>query len=250
MTILNTPQYGVNKNKNLPMTSDRTSRQPSTPYSHGDKHHQRQSFRMNSDNTLTTADQSAAAEIEKMVSEGRQKDITGFFSTWSNIPNRLGDWEIRVNTRRQDNEPVSRTVVALPLTVRARSAFEKGCLKTLENAGFTEEDAMRYYRSAWKKKYVWVDSVISAVKEMVDAFQNVSVLENYELSGDPRRLASTVSVPKNPYLTSHAHFLVAVDMSKCIIKLRVPECSKTDEASSEPDHEVNNSAAPVTVFIS
>lgn len=188
------------------------------------------------DTTQSSADKTAAAEIDKMVQEGRQKDITAFFGSWTQVPSRIGDWEIRVNVRRQDNVPVSRTVVALPLTVRARGIFQQGCLATLKNAGFTPKDADRYYKHAWKKKYVWVDSVISAVKEMIDAFQNVSVLDSYEIAGDPRRLAATVMVPRNPYLTSHAHFLVAVDMARCIVKVRQDGEDADLEATDDMPH--------------
>jgi hypothetical protein len=183
-----------------------------------------------------SAEQAAAAEIELMVSEGRQKDITQFFDKWKEVPKRVGDWDIRVNIRRIDNEPVSRTVVALPLTVRARTIFEKGCLATLKKAGYSDEDAARYYKAAWKKKYVWVDSVISAIKEMIDSFQNDLVLSSYEAAGDPRRLASNTGVPRNPYLVSHAHFLVAVEMAKCIINSRqAGEEVKAPKDKSQPN---------------
>lgn len=165
--------------------------------------------------------------IEKMVAEGRQGDLARFFSQWDNPPSRMGEWEIRVNVRSQDNTEVSRTVVALPLTVRARSVFEKGCIATLRAAGYTEAEAGWYYKAAWKKKYIWIDAVISATKDMIDAYQTTMPLDNYEKSGDPRRLAASVSVPKNPYLTSHAHFLVAVEMAKYIVKARIRAAQQT-----------------------
>jgi hypothetical protein len=161
-----------------------------------------------------------ALEIEKMVREGRQNDITAFFDKWRDIPSRIGDWNLKVNVRRVDNVVVGRTIVALPLTVRTRAIFEQGRLTVLKAAGYTSEEAARYYKAAWKKQYVWVDTVIAAVKEMIDAFQNERVLTSYELAGDPRRLAANTGVPRNPYLVSHAHFLVAVEMAKCIIKAR------------------------------
>lgn len=171
--------------------------------------------------TIQNAIDPTALEIEQMVREGRQKDITAFFDKWKEVPSRIGDWDIRVNVRRVDNVAVGRTVVALPLSVRARGIFEQGCLATLKKAGYSDEDAARYYKAAWKKKYVWVDTVISAVKEMIDAFQNELVLTSYEAAGDPRRLAANTGVPRNPYLVSHAHFLVAVEMAKCVIKARL-----------------------------
>lgn len=158
--------------------------------------------------------------LEAMVGEGRQKDLATFFGNWRNPPPRMGEWEIRVNVRSQDGDEISRTVVALPLTVRARGIFESGCIAVLRKNGYTEDEAAWYYKSAWKKKYVWVDTVITATKEMIDAYQTVVPLENFEVNGDPRRLASMLGIPKNPYLTSHAHFLVAVSMAKAIIKYR------------------------------
>lgn len=173
-----------------------------------------------SDGPISPKEQQGILDVEKMVLEGRQRDLAEYFDNWVKIPNRLGEWNLRINVRTQDHVAVSRTIVALPLTVRTREIFEIGCLKTLENAGFSELDAKRYFKNAWKKKFVWVDGVISATLEMIEAFQNTSVLDSYEQSGDPRRLAATVTVPKNPYTISHTHFLVAVNMAKCVISVR------------------------------
>jgi hypothetical protein len=178
-----------------------------------------------------TGEEGMIKKIDEFVEQGRQNDLTMYFTGWENVPQRVGDWSLRVNIRRQDGVPVARTIVAIPLSVRSRRIFEKGCLEVLRAAGFSDEDAKRYYKAAWKKKYCWVDSVISATKEMIDAFQVTNVLESFEESGDPRRLAAQVSVPKNPYLTSHAHFLVAVDLAICIIKARQAE-ENTQQQSS------------------
>jgi hypothetical protein len=70
---------------------------------------------------------------------------------------------------------------------------------------------------------------------MIDSYQTTAPLESYEEAGDPRRLASTVSVPKNPYMTSHSHFLVAVDMAICIIKARQKAASGEFEAATSEE---------------
>lgn len=174
-------------------------------------------------------------KIDQLVGDGRQKDLTMIFDTWSPVPTRMGDWELRVNVRRQDNVAVSRTIVAIPHTVRARKIFERGCLTTLKNAGYTDQEAASYYKAAWKKKYVWIESVYLATHEMIHAFQNTSVLDSYEKAGDPRRLAQSAGVPKNPYLTSHDHFLVAVNMAKCIILAR--QAASEEKTSESPQQD-------------
>lgn len=230
MTYLNmTHRSGGNK-KNTPQTSEGQRHRPhSTAYSRGGNNHgHRQSMRVQHPTILSPLEDAAVKEIDRIVSEGRQKDLVNFFEGWSRVPNRLGEeWEIRVNERKRDDEVVGRMIVALPLTARARVVFEKGCIATLINAGFNEADALRYYKNAWKKKWVWVDSVIAATKEMIDAFQVTEPLKNYAEAGDPRRLAFEVSVPKNPYLTSHDHFLVAITMAKLIIEARQRESAET-----------------------
>lgn len=167
-----------------------------------------------------TTDQSVVATIDDLVIAGKQKEITVYFEKHDQVPARVGDWQLLVNIRRQDGSPTGRTVIAVPLSIRTRNIFKIGCLETLKAAGYSDEDAARYFSAAWRKKYVWVDAVISAVKEMIDAFQQDSVLVSYEMAGDPRRLANTMMVPKNPYQTSHAHFLVAVEMARLIIRNR------------------------------
>lgn len=236
MTYLNmTHRFGGNK-KNTPQSHEGQRHRPHTAtYSRGGNNHtaHRPPMRPHPMPSVSPADEAAVAEIERIVAEGRQKDLVQFFHGWSRVPHRLGEWELRVNIRKQDEKEVGRTIVAIPLSVRTREIFEQGCLTTLAAAGFNEEDAKRYYKSAWKMKYVWVDSVIAAVKEMIDAYQKTEPLENYEQAGDPRRLASTVSVPKNPYLTSHAHFLVAVEMAKRIIVARQKAATgETPEAAT------------------
>lgn len=224
MTYLNMAHRFGGKKNNTPQTPEGQARHRphSATFSRGSTHTtaHRPAVRPHPVAPVTTADEAAVAEIERIVGEGRQKDLTDFFHGWSRVPHRLGEWELRVNVRKQDDKEVGRTIVALPLTVRARGVFEQGCLATLANAGYSDDDAKRYYKAAWKKKYVWVDTVIAATKEMIDAYQTTAPLINYEEAGDPRRLASTVSVPKNPYTTSHAHFLVAVEMAKSIIVAR------------------------------
>lgn len=223
MTYLNMAhRFGGNK-KNSPQSSEgQRPRTHTASFSRGSNNHpaQRPAHRPAVAPLASPADEAAVTEIERIVSEGRQKDLVQFFHGWSRVPHRLGEWDLRVNIRKQDEKEVGRTIVAIPLSVRTRAIFEKGCLATLKAAGYSDEDAKRYYKAAWKKKYVWVDSVIIATKDMIDAYQTTAPLESYEEAGDPRRLASTVSVPKNPYLTSHAHFLVAVDMAICIIEAR------------------------------
>lgn len=222
MPYLNLERFsGTKKNKTSPV--DRPVDNPQVhpqPYSRGGAVHRRASHRTGEEEQMATKEQQGIIDVEKMVLEGRQRDLAEYFDNWSRIPARLGEWDLRINIRKQDNVAVSRTIVALPLTVRAREIFEQGCLATLVAAGFNEDDAKRYYKAAWKKKFVWVDGVISATKEMIDAFQNTSVLDQYEQAGDPRRLASTVKVPNNPYQTSHAHFLVAVTMARLVIQAR------------------------------
>ena len=214
------------KNNKTPQATDEGLRPRSTrqPHPRGHDHsgaQQRQgAARPSSRSVLSPAEIAAVDEIESMVADGRQKDLADYFDKWPEIPARLGEWELRVNIRRQDNKDVGRTIVAIPLTVRARHVFEQGCLKVLERAGFSEGDAKRYYKAAWQKKYVWVDTVISAANEMVAAFHNTSVLEQYQQSSDPRRLAALAGVPKNPYQTGHFHFGVAVEMAKAVIQAR------------------------------
>lgn len=221
MTYLKMNRPMSNKNRKPNNNEDTYPRIHAPASSRSEQPRLRGMTRLSHDTTVSSSPENAAVvEIEQMIAEGRQGDLVKFFENWREVPTRLGDWELRVNIRRQDNAPVSRTIVALPLTVRARAVFKKGNLAVLAKAGFSEEDAGFYFKRAWKKKYVWVDSVIAAAKEMIDAFQNTSVLESYEAAGDPRRIASTVKVPANPYLCSHAHFLVAVDMAKCVIKDR------------------------------
>lgn len=221
MTYLNMNRLVGNKNKK-PYTNneDNRPREHASAFRRDDQGRQRGMGRSHDTNVSSSPENATEIEIERMIAEGRQVDLVEFFEKWREVPKRIGEWDIRVNIRRLDNEPVSRTIVALPLTVRARGIFKKGCLVVLAKAGFSEEDAGFYFKRAWKKKYVWIDSVIAATKEMIDAFQNTSVLESYEAAGDPRRIASTVKVPANPYLCSHAQFLVAVDMAKCVIKDR------------------------------
>ncbi|BDD79483.1 hypothetical protein [Burkholderia phage FLC8] len=243
MTYLNMAhRFGGNKNKTPQSTEGQRHRPHTSTFSRGGNNHaaHRPAHRVAPAPLASAADEAAVAEIERIVSEGRQKDLVQFFHGWSRVPHRLGEWDLRVNIRKQDEKEVGRTIVAIPLSVRTRAIFEQGCLATLANAGYSVEDAKRYYKAAWKKKYVWVDSVIAATKEMIDAYQTTAPLESYEEAGDPRRLASTVSVPKNPYQTSHAHFLVAVDMAICIIKARQKAASgESLEAANSEDVSIN-----------
>lgn len=173
------------------------------------------------DNTdLTARQQDIINEVERLVASGHQKEITTFFNSWASIPSKMGEWQFRVNFRRVDNAIVGRTVVALPLSFRTRTIFEKGCKATLIEKGFTKEDADRYYKFAWKKQYVWVDTVVSAVSEMIAAFRTTDVPQSYLETGDPRRLADSVKVPKNPFLVSHTHFMVAAEMAILVIDAR------------------------------
>lgn len=228
MTFLHTiPSSRPSNNKSHSKANYASHSQQNT---RGVEGHRRRQPRFSVGVTDEQDDKALIAIVENYVEEGRQKDLTDYFAKYKQVPSRVGDWELRVNVRHQDNVPVSRTVVAIPLSVPAREIFRKGCMATLQKAGFDEESAKLYYAAAWRKKYVWVDSVIAAVKEMIDELKNVSVLESFEQAGDPRRLASTVSVPKNPYLTSHAHFLVAVEMAKAIIAARQNGTDESDNA--------------------
>jgi hypothetical protein len=243
MTYLNmTHRFGGNKNTKPQSPEGQRHRPHTAAYSRGGNTQSahRPAVRAHHVPLASAADEAAVSEIERIVREGRQKDLVVFFHGWNRVPHRLGEWELRVNIRKQDEKEVGRTIVAIPLSVRTRAVFEQGCLATLVNAGYTEDEAKRYYKAAWKKKYVWVDSVISATKEMIDAYQKTEPLENYELAGDPRRLASTVSVPKNPYLTSHAHFLVAVEMAKCIIVARNKAATGEDQEEAVTTEEVSS----------
>lgn len=169
---------------------------------------------------LNARQQAIIQEIERLVETGQQKEVTTFFDNWAEIPPRLGDWQFRVNYRRVDNAVVGRTVVALPLTRAARMIFEQGCMTTLARHGFPPEDAARYYKYAWKRQYVWVETVLGAVSEMIAAFRTTDVPRSYLETGDPRRLADAVSVPKNPFLVAHNHFIVAAEMAILVIDAR------------------------------
>ena len=169
---------------------------------------------------LTARQQDIVQEIERLVETGQQKEITAFFDSWAVPPNRIGDWQFRTNHRRVDSAIVGRTVIALPLTVRARAIFEKGCLTTLARHGFTPDDAARYYKYAWKRQYVWVETVLIAVSEMIAAFRTTDVPASYLETGDPRRLADAVRVPKNPFLVAHNHFIIAAEMAILVIDAR------------------------------
>lgn len=219
MTYLNMRRSGGNKKKNRQEVAGMVHQSHHQPYNRGGNNDRRVTPAASKE-PLSSADQVIVNEIDRLNIEGHRNDITQFFANWTEVPEVVGDWKLRVNVRMQDDVPVSRTVVALPLTPRTQKIFEKGCLAILINAGYSEDDAMRYYRVAWQKKYVWLDSVIAATKEMIDAFQTTAPLEKYELSRDPRLLAATVSVPKNPHLTMHTHFRAAIDMAKCIIASR------------------------------
>lgn len=168
-------------------------------------------------------------EVEKLVLDGNQNGIATFFADWPVPPTRVGDWELRVNVRRLDGVPTSRTIHALPLTLRAREIFEAGAVKRLTNLGYTPEEARTYLKLAFRKKYVWVESVLEAVKEMMNSFQGVTELNSYELAGDPRRLASTIGIPANPYKTTHSHFLVAIEMARLMIDARIRSKERKDQ---------------------
>lgn len=161
-------------------------------------------------------------DIEHLVVTGRQRELTAYFEgvDGKDIPINVGEWEIRVNVRRQDNIPVSRTVIAIPLTMRTRMTFERGCMAVLKEAGFSEQDAKLYYKAAWKKKYVWLDQVVSATAEMLAALNTTPVLDSYLSAPDPRALAHRMQLPKNPYRIAHTSFLVAVEMSRQVILAR------------------------------
>lgn len=167
-----------------------------------------------------TAGQILVDQIEKLVLDGNQKGLATFFEDWPQPPARVGEWELRVNERLLDGVPAGRVIHAIPLSVRTRAIFEEGNIKRLIDLGFSESDAHLYYKHAFRKKYVWVDSVLTAVKEMLDGFHNETVLKSYEISGDPRRLASATGIPANPYATTHNHFLVATEMARLMIQSR------------------------------
>lgn len=180
------------------------------------------------------------AQIESLVGSGRQKDITDFFGTWSTIPPRLGEWQLRVNYRRQDNKVIGRSIIATPLTVRSREIFEKGNMANLISMGYSPADAALYYKAAWKKSYVWIETVKEAVLEMIQAFQTTTTLEAYRDSGDPRALARRAAVPKNPFRTSHTHFLVAIEMAIGIINMRNSASSNAvKQQAPTPAHALN-----------
>lgn len=179
-------------------------------------------------------------QIEELVLAGRQKEICNLFADVKNPPARLGEWELRVNIRLLNSEPVGRTIHAIPLTVRTRMIFEEGSINRLKSLGYTDDEARCYYKYAWKKKYVWVEEVLTCVKEMIDSFHVENVLESYQAAGDPRRLANTTGVPANPYAISHSHFLVAIDMARRIIRQRrakeevaVPKTNASEQSVTE-----------------
>lgn len=180
-----------------------------------------------------TAGQLLVDQIEKLVLDGNQKGLVTFFEDWPMPPARVGDWELRVNERLLDGVTAGRTIHAIPLSVRARAIFEEGNIKRLMDLGFKEDEAHLYYKHAFKKKYVWVDSVLTAVKEMINGFQNEKVLQSYEISGDPRRLAMTTGIPANPYATTHSHFLVAVEMARLMIQSRLRKELKDSRAQEQ-----------------
>lgn len=195
----------------------------------------RHAFRPNPDQLLLD-------RIEDLVLAGNQKDISVLFQNHREVPARLGEWELRVNIRLQDNVAVGRTIHAIPMTVRARTIFEEGSIVRLKSLGYTDVEARTYYKYAWRKKYVWTEAVLTCVKELIDSFQVENVLESYEVAGDPRRLAHSTGVPANPYTISHDHFLVAIEMARRIIRSRRGKDAATafqKVAAPEPDdHEM------------
>lgn len=194
--------------------------------------------KVKTESSALTVEETVIAQIEALVVSGRQKDITDFFSAWVDVPPRLGEWQLRVNYRRQDNKVVGRSIIATPLTVRSRNIFEKGNLANLISTGYSPSDAAFYYKAAWKKAYVWIDTVKEAVLEMILAFQTTTTLEAYRDAGDPRTLARRCAVPKNPFKTSHVHFLVAIEMAIGIINMRNAANSNT-VTSQVPANELN-----------
>lgn len=165
------------------------------------------------------------AAIDAMVGEGRQAHLTPYFESHLEVPVRVGDWEIHVNVRLLEGQPVARKIFATPLSVRSRRIFKNGAIRTLREVGFSESDAEVYYLRAWKKKFVWIPEVLQAAFEMCSSFSTATVLDSYALAGDPRRTARMTGVPENPYLTTHQQFLVAVTMARMVIQGRncVPE---------------------------
>lgn len=169
-----------------------------------------------------TNEQQILRDVETLVVAGRQHELVDYFKgvDAKDIPIRVGEWELRINVRRQDNVPVSRTIIALPLTVRTRATFERGCMAVLKNAGYSDEDAKRYYKAAWKKKYVWLEVVVKATLEMIEALNTTAVLDSYLAAPDARKLAHCMQVPKSPYRISHTSFLAAVEMARLVILAR------------------------------
>lgn len=232
MNNISTQHHPAGK-QTSPLIGARTMNPIRSPYT------RRQSARVDPKPVLME-DGTMASDIDTMVLEGRQRDLAKYFEGYDKVPERVLDWEIRTNVRKLDGVATGRSITAIPLTVRARNIFKAGCLATLRNAGYTEDEAQRYYQYAWRRKYVWVDAVIASVKEMIDAFQNDSVLLSYDQAGDPRRLAHSIMVPKNPYLTSHAHFLVAVGMARSIVRSRMAYPTEGDHPVDPPqDNEVS-----------
>lgn len=90
-----------------------------------------------------------------IIGELRQNENT-------NIPNQIGDWDIRLAQGKAD---VKSVVVAVPTNKRTRDIYNAGRLKWLEQLGFDHERAKLYRRASSQVMYKWEEDVAKFVCE-------------------------------------------------------------------------------------
>jgi len=158
-------------------------------------------------------------EIDHIVSEGKQSEIVSLFYNTRNVPEQIGDWELRQNNKYFNNKIVNRIITAIPKSKRSAYYYETGCKTRLKIMGYTTEQANAYYRASWKKKYAWLDPVMLCVKDILDSHFPENLIDKINQQPDPRQFCLELGTPKNPFQCSETHFESVLMLAKDTIEI-------------------------------
>jgi len=179
--------------------------------------------------TLTTNTIDLRNKIDDFVANGQQENIVNLFVGCNTIPFFIGDWNLKTNIKEIDKHVINKVVIALPKSTRASQLFEKGCKVKLKQRGFSDQEIDIYYKLAWKKKYVWLDSVIKCIADILKKKMSSEVIGNIMEQEDSRHFCMNLGIPDNPYICTESQFetvlRMALDISLEKENLKFGKCS-------------------------
>lgn len=95
----------------------------------------------------------SVSKIDSQVRIGLPIGHYGKGDDLSVLPKMLGDWNIKTVT--EDRNPGTGYIVAVPSNMRTRFVYKEGRLNWLKALGFSDAQALLYYRASNRVKKKW-----------------------------------------------------------------------------------------------